>query len=97
MFHHVALFRFKEGTTEKQIDVVTAALDALPDQITVLAGYRFGRDAGITDGSWDYAVVADVSDAIDYPAYRDHPAHRAVVNDLIAPLVAEAARVQFET
>lgn len=97
MFHHVAMFRFEEGTTDAQVAAVTAGLAALPDQIDVLVGYRFGPDAGVTEGSWDYVVVADLRDADAYPVYRDHPVHRAVVNDLIAPLVVEAARVQFVT
>ncbi len=97
MFHHVAMFRFKEGTTVEQVDAATAALAALPSQIDVLIGYRFGPDAGVTDGSWDYAVVADVADAADFVTYRDHPTHRAVVTDFMSPIIAEGARVQFET
>ncbi len=97
MFHHVAMFRFKEGTTAEQVDAATAALRALPSKIDVLIGYRHGPDAGITDGSWDYVVVADVANAADFVTYRDHPAHRAVVTDFMAPIIAEGARVQFET
>jgi hypothetical protein len=97
MFHHVAMFCFNEGTTAEQIDAATAALAALPAQIAVLIGYRFGPDAGITEGSWDYVVVADLADAGDFPTYRDHPAHRAIVTDFMAPIIAEGARVQFES
>ena len=97
MFHHVAMFRFKEGTTAEQVDAATAALRALPSKIDVLIGYRHGPDAGITDRSWDYVVVADVANAADFVTYRDHPAHRAVVTDFMAPIIAEGARVQFET
>jgi len=97
MFHHVAMFRFKDGTTAEQIEAVGTALGALPDQIDVLLGYRFGPDAGITEGSWSFVVIADLADSSDYPSYKNHPAHVAVVNDLIAPIVAQAARVQFET
>ena len=97
MFHHVAMFRFKEGTTAGQVDAAAAALAALPSQIDVLMGYRFGPDAGVTEGSWDFAVVADLADAGDFPTYRDHPAHRAVVTDFMAPIIAEGARVQFES
>jgi hypothetical protein len=97
MFHHVAMFRFKDGTTAEQVSAVDTALAALPDQIDVLAGYRFGPDAGVTEGSWDYIVIADLADASDFPAYRNHPAHAAAVADVISPIVAESARVQFET
>jgi len=95
MFHHVAMFRFIDGTTDDQIAAVTAGLAALPDEIDVLTGYRFAPDAGVTDGSWDYVVIADLPDAAAYPVYKNHPAHVAAVRDLISPIVAEAARVQF--
>lgn len=95
MFHHVAMFRFKEGTTAEQVEAVDTALAALPDQIDVLLGYQFGPDAGVTEGSWDFVVIADLADASGYPVYKNHPAHVAAVDDVIAPIVAEAARVQF--
>jgi len=97
MFHHVAMFRFNEGTTAEQVAAVGTGLATLPDQIDVLVAYRFGPDAGVTPGSWDFVVIADLADASDYPVYKNDPAHVAVVNDVIAPIVAQAARVQFVT
>jgi hypothetical protein len=41
-------------------------------------------------------VVADVADADDFITYRDHPAHRAVVTEFMAPIITEGARIQFE-
>jgi len=96
MFHHVAMFKFKDGTTPEQVTAVTAGLARLPDEIDVLAGYRFAPDAGVTEGSWDYVVIADLPNANAYLAYKNHPAHIAAVRELIAPIVAEATRVQFE-
>jgi hypothetical protein len=95
MFHHTVMFRFKPGTTQSQIDAITAGLAALPADIVELVVYRFGPDAGITDESWDYAVAADFHDSSGYFAYRDHPAHRAVVDERIDPNVEEFARIQF--
>ena len=97
MLRHVALFRFKPETTDEQVEATMVALSALPDQIDVLRKFRFGPDAGITEGAWDFAVVAVVDTADDYVAYRDDPAHVAVLRDYLAPLIAEAARIQFES
>ncbi len=97
MIHHVAMFRFKEGTTTEQVEAATAALEALPAQIDVLVEYRCGFDLGVMDGTWDFVVVADVADTDDFVTYRDHPAHRAVVTDFMAPIIAEGARIQFES
>ena len=97
MLRHVALFRFKPETTDEQIEAAMIALSTLPDQIDVLRKFRFGPDAGITEGAWDFAVVAVLDDADNYVAYRDDPAHVAVLRDYIAPLISEAARIQFES
>jgi hypothetical protein len=97
MLRHVALFRFKPDTTNDQIEAAMIALSTLPDQIDVLRKFRFGPDAGITEGAWGFAVVALLDDADDYAIYRDHPAHVAVLRDSIAPLISEAARIQFES
>lgn len=97
MIHHVAMFKFKEGTTTEQVDAATAALEALPSQIDVLVEYKVGSDLGVMDGAWDFVVVADVANTEDFVTYKDHPAHRAVVTDFMAPIIAEGARIQFES
>jgi len=97
MLRHVALFRFKPETTDEQVEAAMAALSALPDHIDVLQKFRCGSDAGITEGAWDFAVVAVLDNADDYVAYRDDPAHVAVLRDYLAPLISEAARIQFES
>ncbi|HEX6421645.1 MAG TPA: Dabb family protein, partial [Acidimicrobiales bacterium] len=58
--------------------------------------YRHGPDAGLNPASWDYVVVADFASADDYLTYRDHPDHRAPIRDLVEPIVAERASVQYE-
>ena len=97
MLRHIALFRFKPEATDEQISAAMGALSALPDQIDALRKFRFGPDAGITDGAWDFAVVALLDDADDYAEYRDHPAHVAALRDYVVPLLSEAARIQFES
>ncbi|MEY2456505.1 MAG: hypothetical protein QOK06_1599, partial [Acidimicrobiaceae bacterium] len=57
---HVVLFRWKEGTTVEQIAAIEDGLAGLPAAIPELVDYRFGSDAGLADGNWDFAVVADL-------------------------------------
>ncbi len=47
-------------------------------------------------GNFDFAVVADFDDAGSYLAYRDHPAHRAVIDERIRPIMAGRSAVQYE-
>jgi hypothetical protein len=40
--------------------------------------------------------VADFDDAGGYLAYRDHPAHRKVVEDYLSPIMASRASAQYQ-
>ena len=91
---HVVLFRWLPDTVPEDVAAIDAALSTLPGLIPELVDYRFGRDAGLADGNWDFAVVADVASVEDYATYRDHPAHQAVIAEKIRPHVAERAAVQ---
>jgi Stress responsive A/B Barrel Domain len=94
---HVVMFRFVEGTTAEQRQGIATALSGLPGAIPEIAAYGFGDDAGINDGNWDFAVVADFASTEDYLVYRDHPIHRAAIADHIAPVTAVRAAVQLVT
>lgn len=97
MLRHVVMFRFEDGTAAEDIAAVREALGGLPAAIPEIRAYRFGPDAGINDGNFEFAVTADFADEADYLVYRDHPQHRQVITELIAPHVAERAAVQFHT
>ncbi|MCU1454078.1 MAG: hypothetical protein JWN46_2224 [Acidimicrobiales bacterium] len=94
---HIALFRFVEGTEPEQVEALAEGLARLPGVIDELGDYRYGPDAGINDGNWDYAIVADCASLADYLAYRDHPEHQALLRNLVRPMVAERAAVQLTT
>ncbi len=95
MFYHVAVFRWRDGTTREQVAEVAKALAKLPEQIPDIRRYEFGPDAGLDQANADFAVVAGFGDADGYLAYRDHPAHRKVIEDYLNPIVASRSRVQF--
>jgi Stress responsive A/B Barrel Domain len=95
VLRHVVVFRWKEGTTTAQVDAIMAALSALPDQIPELRAYRFGVDAGLSPGNADFAVVADADDEAGWAVYRDHPAHRRVIEELISPVIETRTAVQY--
>jgi stress responsive alpha/beta barrel protein len=96
MFRHVVLFRWKPEADQEQKQAVAEELRKLPSEISELRGYHVGPDAGMRAGNYDFAVVADFDDPGGYIAYRDHPAHRAVVDKHITPIVSERAAVQYE-
>ncbi|WP_103939167.1 Dabb family protein [Thermomonospora echinospora] len=95
-FRHVALFRWVEGTTVSQQEEVAARLSRLPGRIPQIRSYSLGTNAGVTPGGYDFAVVADFADRADYLVYRDHPDHRAVLDEVIKPLIGERAAIQYD-
>ncbi|MDP9403125.1 MAG: Dabb family protein [Actinomycetota bacterium] len=96
MFRHVAVFRWTAGTTDQQVQALHHALGHLPAAIPALRQYRTGPDAGLVNGNWDFAVVADFDDAEGWRVYTAHPAHQKVIVELIKPVLAERAAVQYE-
>lgn len=94
-FRHVVMFRWNDTVDDDQLTAITAALTTLPGLIPEIAEYRFGADAGLNEGNFDFTVVADFASVDDYLVYRDHPAHRAMIADHVTGHVATRAAVQY--
>ncbi|MEW2358278.1 Dabb family protein [Spirillospora sp. NPDC029432] len=95
-FRHVVMFGWAEGTTTMQQEEVAAKLRGLTAVIPEIGTLSVGLDAGVNPGNFDFVVVGDFADRYAYEAYRDHPAHRAVVDEYIKPIVDRRAAVQYE-
>jgi hypothetical protein len=97
MFRHVVLFSWTQDATEAQQLAMAGELRKLPAVVDSIRAYQIGSDAGVNPGkNFDFAVVAEFEDADGYRAYRDHPAHRKVVEQYVNPIVARRAAVQYE-
>lgn len=59
-----------------------AVLGALPGVIDVRTGLAADPPAA---KSWDVSFIVRIASIDDYPAYRDHPAHKAFLEDFLAP------------
>lgn len=97
MIRHMVLFTWTDEATADQKERVATELLALPPLMSGLRSYLVGPDAGLVAGNFDFAVVADFEDVASYLAYRDHPAHQAVISEYIAPIRKDRASLQFET
>src|SRR5687767_13215841 len=95
MFRHVVLFTWKENAGEAELERLAEELRALPGVIEEIRAFHVGADAGLKDGNYHFAVVADFDDPEGYYVYRDHPAHRVVVTEHVDPIVATRAAVQY--
>ncbi|MCO5992266.1 Dabb family protein [Actinoallomurus rhizosphaericola] len=95
-FRHVVMFRWNENATDERKRDLEQRLSALPGAIPEIEAYQVGADAGLNPGNFDFAVVADFADRDAYVVYRDHPVHRAVIDEYVTPILAERAAVQYE-
>jgi hypothetical protein len=93
-FRHVVLLTLRPETEAD--DGILEALRALPDQIPEVRDYVVGVDLGLGADNASVAVVADFDDRAGWEVYRDHPAHRRVVDQLIAPRLVARAAVQHD-
>lgn len=96
MIRHVSVLTFADGTTDEQVRAIEEALTALAQQLPRLRAYQFGRDLALADTNASFAVVADFDTVADYAAYRDDPEHRRILAELIGPVLAARAAVQYE-
>jgi hypothetical protein len=96
MIRHVVMFRWKPEPTPADVAAIEEGLSKLPAEVPEIQRYSFGRDAGLNDGNFDFVIVADFATADDYRVYRDHPAHRAFIEQHTQPNMAERTVVQYE-
>lgn len=92
---HVSLLRFADDVSDDAVAAIEAALGGLPARLPQLRDYRYGRDLGLTEGGYDFAVVAEFDDVDGYAAYRDDPEHRRILAELVRPVITDRAVVQY--
>ena len=97
MLRHVAMFRFTPDSTRAQHEAAFESLRTLPSVIPQIRDYKVGTDAGLVEGNWQAVVVADFDDADGWRVYANHPDHRQMIAELVQPIVAERAAVQYES
>lgn len=64
----------------------------LPGQLAM----NVGTDAGLREGSWDYAITNDWADAESYRGYDLDEEHNRLRREIFVVISAEVARAQFE-
>jgi hypothetical protein len=95
MLHHVVVITLKDGVTDGQVNAVLEGFASLPAAIPHIHSYHFGRDAGLSQGSFALALVAEFDSAEAFAAYREHPAHTDFVRDLLGPVSESRTSIQF--
>jgi heme-degrading monooxygenase HmoA len=96
MIRHVVVFTWTDGMTAELEARFAAELRALAPTMPGLRAYHAGPDAGLNEGNFDFAVVADFEDVQSYLAYRDDPEHQQIIARYSRPNTKARAAVQYE-
>jgi hypothetical protein len=96
-FRHVVMFKWVDDIDPDHVAKVRDRFDSMPVLIEEIGAYSHGSDVGVTEGNFDYVVVADFANVADFRAYRSHPDHVLLVEELITGHIAERAAVQYQT
>jgi lysophospholipase L1-like esterase len=98
LLRHVVLFKFKETSTEADVETIVKAFAALPGRINEIQDFEWGTDnspEGLQQGLTHCFFVTFASEA-DRDAYLPHPAHKEFV-DLVGPHVEKVTVVDYWT
>lgn len=95
MLRHVVLFRWKPGTSERDVESLERALAGMPKLCPSIRRYRFGRNLALQEGNFDFAVVADFDDAAGWREYWSNDAHQRLIAERVRPITQERAALQL--
>jgi hypothetical protein len=96
-FRHVVLLQWADDVPENHVEQVRSGLDALLSQIPQIRGFLHGSDVGVSEGNFDYVVVADFDNMGDWRAFREHPAHLLFMEEHITGRFKNRAAIQYQT
>lgn len=96
MLHHIVLFKFKPDIDDAKIKALEQRLEALPNAITEIQTYEFGRDIVRSDRSYDFALVSGFANLDAMKRYQVHPDHQKVL-ELVRSICDDVKAVDFET
>ena len=85
MVQHVVLFRFRSDLAAGAVEAVFADLRSLQDVVPGIVGFQGGvynSPEGLAQG-FSHGFTMTFADAAARDAYLPHPAHRAVVAQLL--------------
>ena len=95
---HVVLFKFKESSTEADIQSVEAAFSALPGKIPEISGYEWGTNnspEGLDKG-FTHCFFLSFDSEEDRAVYLPHPDHKAF-GDVLKPHLEDVLVLDYWT
>lgn len=93
-FTHIVTFTWNGADADTA--GIAAALRSLAGRLDGVRSYLCGPDAGLAPSAADFAVVGTFDNREYFTAYRDHPEHQRILNDMILPHLGTRTVVQWE-
>ncbi|MCD7976655.1 MAG: Dabb family protein [Tannerellaceae bacterium] len=99
MVKHIVMFRLIDFPTpeekqEKLVEIKTK-LEALIDKIDVLRKINVGFNINPAE-TWDLILITELDTLEDVAVYANHPEHVEVAKNVIGPVKADRACVDYE-
>ena len=95
MIKHIVFFKFKSSPDKDvQIKDIKAELEKLPSIIMELKEIHVGININSAE-QWDLCLEAIVEDMAALNNYSAHPAHQAIVTNMITPIKEDRACVDY--
>lgn len=99
MVRHIVMFKLKEFETpaakEAKMQEIKVALEALINKIDVLRMIRLDFNINLAE-TWDIILTTELDSLADVNTYANHPEHVAVAKNIIGPVKADRACVDYE-
>ncbi|HXW97433.1 MAG TPA: Dabb family protein [Gemmatimonadales bacterium] len=86
MVHHIVCFRFKEGTTAEKIAAAGDALMDMQRMIAEVRAVRWGPNLAPSAGEYSHVLTVELDDMGAVERYLDHPIHKRIIADHLAPI-----------
>lgn len=98
VLRHVVLFKFKDGTSQEQVEQIEKAFCALPDKVDAIYDLEWGTDVSVENLSQGFThcfLVTFLSEA-DRAIYLPHPDHKAF-GKLLGPHLDKVLVIDYWT
>ena len=98
VLRHVVLFKFKDGTSEEQVEQIERAFCALQDKIDSIFDFEWGTDVSVENlqQGFTHCFVATFLSEADRAAYLPHPDHKAF-GKLLGPHLDKVLVIDYWT
>lgn len=93
---HIGMLTLRRETTAPEADAILDGLHGLKDLVPGVVSVAAQRDLGLKDGNADIHFDVAFASEEDWQAYQRHPAHVALIRQLIAPAITAKAFIQVE-